>query len=118
MNTYYKCLVTKHIEKDIFNEGCQPETFQDFGVIDSKQSSTIETLIKLLKNDYKNIIIDDGFFMSQKTENADGYEASGSQVSEWKKGNVELWSATYNFYVTKITEEETCMESIKGLVQS
>lgn len=104
----YKCEIVKMMEKDNYENGCVPETFRDFDVIDTIKAKSIAELVKKVKSHYDL----NGAEMSDKSlstcvsENEAGDKPSKSQLEAFKKGEIDLYNVSYVFYFSEITETE------------
>lgn len=94
--------IVKSTELDDYEKGCLPETYQDFGVIETFKAPNMEAAMELIiKFHGKPYLFDDRLEL-QVTENGDGQEPMEYQSEEWKKGNRKLYASTYSFYFTEI----------------
>jgi hypothetical protein len=99
--------IYKHIELDDFEKGCLLEGGHDFGLVFKFESSSIDQIKKELRciADFSRGEEFEGRFETQQTENADGLPASPSEIDSWKRGEIQLWCASYSAYLFEITRE-------------
>jgi hypothetical protein len=119
LKEYYTCTVIKTIEEDSFNGGCIVGTFQDFGVIETFKASTLTDIVKLLESNYgqsPSIFEDETNRLEiQRTENKEGYQASSTDLIQFKEGGINLWAATYSCYIEKIMANDELLDEFKSL---
>lgn len=131
MNILYTCThIEKLVEVDDYEKGCtdKPQT-----IIFDKINITAANLKELLEKIGKAYCLDlsDGielheheddyseiFVEYNRLENAEGYEASDSEIADWKSNKVILYLAEYSFLIEKhailnISREDFERESIK-----
>lgn len=110
----------KHVEKDIFLEGCQPDSSFTTSYNQKFKDSTIDGLIKKVMDDLnitdpKNVLIDScgelGRLDFQVYEDSEGCYASDSEIEQWKKGKIELFLCNYVCHVQKI-ESVICLAEL------
>lgn len=106
----YRVTVTKTVEQDVFEDGCQDGTFLDMGEVYSFKSSDLD-LVKqrLLYNfhlDIKDADEHENRLEISQMEDATGSKANASQIESWKTGRLALFCATYSIYLEKIEVTE------------
>ena len=118
--TYFKIdSVLKFVEEDSYEEGCLPNTAQSHLIDVEFKGENPESVIQQfcdflgVKNTPesvdKNACDENGRVDIALMENSEGYEATPSQVENWKEGNFKLFYSVYSGVVTKITEEEVTL---------
>lgn len=112
----------KTAEEDIFKSGC--EIGNSIYCTDIKfEAETIKELLTKIKDyfyvDAENILInscdENGRVDIQVYENAEGYQATGDALKEWKNAKIKLWLCTYTGYIKKLTDVKILKKDYKGL---
>lgn len=114
MRSYIKVSVNKTIEQDTYEEGCLPNTFQDYGYIEHFTFDTIEEAKKKLESYYGKMEVDElnNCLIYGRMENANGYEVSNTELEMWKLGERDLYYVNYYFYFKEVMEREIQEESL------
>lgn len=106
----FKAEITKTVELDNYENGCDPDTFQDHGVVDSIQGLSIKDVQfcinkqwDLSKFEQVEIDEEDTRLEFRCREDAEGNEATVSQIEAWKRGEIHLWDATYTIFFSQVT---------------
>ena len=113
--------VSVSVYKDSYEEG-ETENVNNYNLnyIDGNLVSPKELVNFLSKNIYTSedssdyVILDNNIHTSQ-LQDADGSEASKSEIEEWKKGNLELYSANFVISVSIISEIEFNEQTLSSL---
>jgi hypothetical protein len=113
VTTYETGIGLKHVEQDIFNDGCQPDTAITFEANEAFVANSIEVLINEIKTQFdvtdESLLLDSceekGRIDVQTLETDDGIKASDRDIDSWKKGEKRLWMCTYSYNVQKVTRE-------------
>ena len=53
--------------------------------------------------------------LCQQLEDDDGTEAFPEEIERWKKGELRLWSATYNFEIQLVTEKTPTAKELSDI---
>ena len=109
------------VYKDSWEEG-ETDNVNNYDMVGIKGSvvSPKELIGFLAKNIYTSedisdyVLIDNNIHTSVR-QDADGMEAGKSEVEEWKKGNLELFSANYVINVSVISEIDADSEMLSSL---
>ena len=104
----FKCEIVKMLEKDNYENGCDPTTFRDFGVIETINAKSIAELVKKVKSQYdlSDAEMSDESLSTCVSENEAGDEPNKSQLEAFKKGEIDLYNVNYVFYFSEVTETE------------
>lgn len=102
----------KTAQVDDFEHGCiGDENHYDTGSSHNWTSDTVDGVVKELMDflcieDKDAVELDAcdeiGRIDIQRTENAEGYEPSKSEIEEWKKGKLKMWLCDYTFHLESI----------------
>jgi len=112
--------VYKTIELDNYKNGCNPETTQDFGEIDSftcSKQDLFKDIEKHLGFVKSNIEPFENRLETSQLENVNGNIPTDHQLEKFKRNELELYHAGYSIYVSEVrTKNINDMENyIKGL---
>ena len=107
MTKHYEISVCKSTEVDIYNDGCQPETWQDQGEIanfNAKEAKGIGHAIEAhLCIKLKDCTAYEGYLEYSQHETALGDIPSKAQVKAWKLGDLKLYNASYQLIISENT---------------
>ena len=111
------------VYEDDYNEG-EGKQVNSFGERVNKSFSTAEDFFKYINNSvlYTDMdkeyydIMDDGRIVTSLLVDVDNSPASKSEIEEWKNGNLKLYSASYDFYVTLTKEKEPTADELSELL--
>jgi hypothetical protein len=108
MKKYYKAQIEYTYELDLYNEGCQPNTYTSHGIVHTAVSDTLEGIVNLVKEftGGEEVYRFDDRLMVQTMVNSDSYQPSAREIELWKQGEVKLYAATYNIYVDEVIETD------------
>lgn len=101
---YYKATIVRHTEeleycpKEEAYIGCNPDTFQDHGVIDEMEAPTKEELKKKLESQYGELEYD----IDNRYQFSCDLEYHYSVPKEEQVPAID----TYEFYITEVTETD------------
>jgi hypothetical protein len=98
--------VCKIIQIDDYNEGCLPNTFQDYGVIETFKvySHNPETIVNEIKERYGKPLRFENRLEFNRQENAAGEELTVHELGAWREGKIKAYLADYSFYLTTVIE--------------
>ena len=108
MRKYYKASIEYTFELDLYNEGCQPDSYTSHGIVHTVVSDTLEGIVNLVKEFTccEEVYRFDDRLLVQTMVNADSYEPSARELELWKLGEVKLYAATYNIRVGEVIETD------------
>lgn len=117
----YKVEISKLTEQDHYNDGCDPTTTQDHGVIWNFQSSDLQLVWDRIKSQspisIESLTSAEPFenrLETSQLEDGTGSEASKSQIEAWKQGKLELYHASYSIYLSLVEKTEINASMLKG----
>ena len=99
--------LSTHIEQDVWEQGCLPETAKLYQYNEDFSGNSLEELFDNLalhfKIDKQNISIND---CEKSIINVSVYEkargiATKNDIEKWKKGDIKLWLCDYTFAIEK-----------------
>jgi hypothetical protein len=118
MKKYYKADIEYTYELDLYNDGCQPDTYTSHGIVHTVVSDTPENLVESIKSFTNGEVYRfDDRLMVQTTVNGDSYEPSSKEIELWKQGDIKLYAATYNIYVSEIIENDFIIDKTFNFLQ-
>jgi len=105
------CRVYATIEEDNYSQGCNPDTFQDYGLVYSIEKETIEEIVKHMTglyafDDAEPFAQDDddiNRLESGELTNEEGFEPSKKEIELWREDKLKLWQRNYTFYFYRKT---------------
>lgn len=106
MELRFKVAVCKSIEKDSWANGCDPDSGQYLGCIETQSFGTMDAAFSFIHSFGNEPFIFDDRVEIQVMEDDDGNKASSVLMEGFKEGRFDLWLANYSFYVTKIERTE------------
>ena len=119
MKTYFKAQIIKMTQVDDYENGCLPDTCQDYGLITTLIHTDLKGLVKEIEsfcNGQVFLFEDENNRLGvQVLENSDGYKASPGQVERWKNKEITLYLADYSCYISKFTEENDVLKELESL---
>jgi hypothetical protein len=96
----------KTTEQDDYNEGCignGSDTFIDYQIKTATLADMKDKVASFIGCKVEDLELDacdeDGRIECGKTENAEGCEASESELASWREGNTVLFYSVYTCYV-------------------
>lgn len=113
----YQVTISKITELDHFENGCDPDTTQDHGVIFKFKSSDLQMLKDRIKT-HADIDLSDaeeveGRLETSKLETSEGYTANSVSIKDWQDGRISLYNAQFSIYLSEIVETELNAEILK-----
>ena len=119
VESFFKVQICKMIEKDNFKNGCDPDTTQDHGIIETFQAQNNSEILEKIKSfSYNNeLYIFENRIEFQRLENNNGFCVGDNDIEyqDFKNGKIDLWNAMYSVYISEITENEIENEKLKTL---
>lgn len=111
--------VTKSKEVDIYEDGCQPNTYTEYEL--ESRPITFSTLKEIedrydLDSDPSAWYVTDNRISYNRLENEYEDKPDETQLELWKKGQKELYSVTYDFYVVLIQEDGAKEEVLRDML--
>ena len=104
--------ILRYVEEDSWEHGCLPNTSFSVSMDISFKGETKEDLINKIKEFFG--VEDDDLELNSCGENGridvsvledfDGLKASESEIEQWQKGLIKLYSAIYTMNVYKLNE--------------
>jgi hypothetical protein len=116
----------KFAEKDEWGHGRDPDTGVSYSGNNRFSADTIEDLLQKVRDffgmpdsyEFDLDPMDEGEGRADISflETAEGYCASKRDIEQWKKGECDLWSACYTFYVEEVTRKPAKfkLETVSG----
>lgn len=108
MTTLYQIKgIHKTTQKDNWENGCHGDC-SSFYINETLSAKTLQELIEKFKSfvGSEHVVFFDeepNRIDIQRTENADGYDPSESEVTDWKAGNCDMYICDYSTYVEQVT---------------
>ncbi len=111
------------VYEDSYNEG-EGDHVNSFNGKVGKSFDSADELIKYINDEviYKDMeksdfsVMDDGRIVTSLLVDSENSPASKSQIAIWEKGDLELYSANYNFYIKLVAEKTPTSEELSKLL--
>jgi hypothetical protein len=105
------------MEEDSFEEGCIA-SYRSDGYSFKIEAETPEALYTKIMAQFDvdrdsldiNACEEAGRIDVQRTEDAEGNQASATQIEQWKRGELKLYLADYSVYVEEVTRKPATLK--------